>query len=79
MLPYHESEYKPKQINFDFESARENLMNEDVKTNEKRCFDRIHNAIESMAYTKIEIFFTTKGYLFMDSKIIKQIKSLIIH
>ena len=29
MLPYFEGGYKPKQNNFDFESARETLMKED--------------------------------------------------
>ena len=54
MLPYYIGEYQPKQNNIDFESAKEILMKEDYKMIEKRRFERIYNAIETMTYTKYE-------------------------
>ena len=54
MLPYYIGEYQPKQNNIDFESAKEILMEEDYKMIEKRRFERIYNAIETMTYTKYE-------------------------
>ena len=38
MLPYYEGEYKPKQNNIDFESAREISMKEDHKMFVERPF-----------------------------------------
>ena len=52
MLPYYENDYKPKQNSIDFESAKEVLTETDIKKFEKRQFERIYNAIESMTYTK---------------------------
>ena len=54
MLPHYEGEYKPKQNNIDFESAKNILMKEDYKMIEKRRFERIYNALETMTYTKYE-------------------------
>ena len=54
MLPYYVSEYEPKQNNINFESAQDILMKEDYKMIEKRRFERIYDAIESMSYTKYE-------------------------
>ena len=41
MFPYFEGEYKPKQNNIDFESARQALLKEDYKMVVKRHFERI--------------------------------------
>ena len=54
MLPYFEGNYEPMQNNIDFESAKEILMKADKKMVEKRRFERIYNAIESMTCTKYE-------------------------
>ena len=54
MLPYYIGEYIPKQINIDFESAKEVLMKEDYQMIVQRRFERIYNAIETMTYTKYE-------------------------
>ena len=43
-----------RQKNVDFQSAKEILMKEDDKMIVKRRFERIYNAIESMADTKYE-------------------------
>ena len=52
MLPHYEGEYKPKQCNIDFESARENLMKEDYKMVAKRRFDGIYSNMECKLYIK---------------------------
>ena len=54
MLLHSIGAYKPKQNNFDFESAVEILMKEDKKKIVKRRFDRMNNAKESMADTKYQ-------------------------
>ena len=54
MLPYYVGKYEHTQKNIDFESAKEILMKEDYKMVEKRRFERIYNAMETMTYTKNE-------------------------
>ena len=54
MLPHYVGKYEPKQNNIDFESAKDTLMKEDDKMVEKRRFERIYDAIETMSYTKYE-------------------------
>ena len=54
MLPHYEGEYKPKQINIDFESAREILMKENYKMLAKRPFEGIYNMKECKSYMKNE-------------------------
>ena len=54
MLPCYEGKYKPKQKNFDFESAKKILMEADKKMIKQRRCERIYNAKESKSYTKYE-------------------------
>ena len=54
MLPHYVGKYEPKQNIINFESAKEILMKEDYKMIEKRRFERIYNALETMTYTKYE-------------------------
>ena len=54
MLPYYASEYKPKQNNIDFESAREILMNENYEIVVKRRFERVCYKKECKLYMKKE-------------------------
>ena len=54
MLHYYISEYEPKQIIFDFETAREILMKEDDKMVVKRRFERIYNMMDCRSYMKNE-------------------------
>ena len=80
MLPYDEGEYKPRQKNFDFESATEISMIEDSKRIVKRRFERIFKMMEYKSYIKNEVFPENKQifFLFKDSNILKQIKPIII-
>ena len=48
MLPYYEGEYRLKQNNIDFESAKEVLMEVVKKMVEKSRIERIYNAIETV-------------------------------
>ena len=54
MFPLYESEYEPRQNKIDFESAKEHLMKADKKMFEKKRFEMIYNATETMTYTKYE-------------------------
>ena len=56
MLPHYEGEYKPKQSNIDFESARDFLMEEVYKMLVKRHFERLYNMMECKPYIKSEDF-----------------------
>ena len=60
MLPYYEGEYKPKQNNIDFESAREILMNEDYEMVVKRRFEAVCYKMECKSYMKNEDIFENK-------------------
>ena len=52
MLPHYEGKYEPMQNNFDFESARENLIKGDDKMVVKRRFERVNNMMECESYIK---------------------------
>ena len=79
MLPYYERVYEPKQNNIDFESAREILGKEDDKMVVQRRFERIFNMMmDCKSYKKTKKFLKTKRYLFMNSNMLKQIKSITI-
>ena len=54
MLPCYKSIYETRHINIDFESAKKFLMKKYYKMVEKRRFERLYDAIESMSYTKYE-------------------------
>ena len=54
ILPYYIGEYEPKQNNVAFKSAKEVLIEADKNMFEKRHFERINNAIKSIADTKYE-------------------------
>ena len=54
MLPYYEGIYEAKQNNFDFESAKEILMEEDYEMVEKRRFERINDMKNYKSYNKYE-------------------------
>ena len=54
MLPCYKGIYETRHINIDFESAKKFLMKEYYKMVEKRRFERLYDAIESMSYTKYE-------------------------
>ena len=75
-LSYCKSEYEPKQSNFDFESAREVLMKGDYKMDVKRRFEKIHNIMECKSYMRNEDILENTDIFFMDSNILKQIKSI---
>ena len=66
-------QYENKQNNIDFDSAKEVLMEVDKKMFEKRRFQRIYNAIETMTYTKYEDLLKNKEMFFKHSKILKQV------
>ena len=61
-LPYYESEYKPKQNDIVFESARDIWMKEDYKMLMKRRFERIYNMTECKSYMKNEDLPENKKY-----------------
>ena len=54
MLPHYEGEYKPKQSNIDFESAKEISMKKDYKMVVKRRFERINKMMKCKSYMKNE-------------------------
>ena len=54
MLPCYKGKYEAKQINIDFESAKNILMKEDYKLIEKRRFERINDMISFKSYIKYE-------------------------
>ena len=78
MLPYQINEYEPRQNNIEFDSTKEVLVEADQEMVEKRQFESIYKAIETITETKYEDFLKIKRYLFLDSNILKQIKSLIL-
>ena len=78
MLPYYEGEYEFRQNIIDFESAKEILMKEDDRMVLKRRFQRIYNAIERRLTRNTKMFLKTKRFFFMDSNVLKQIKSIIL-
>ena len=53
-VPYYIGEYEPKQGIFDFESARELLIKEDVNMAEEGRLERLYNMIEVNSYTKYQ-------------------------
>ena len=54
MLPYYEGKYDPKQKNFDFEPAKEFLVEKNDKMIIKRRFERIYIMVECKSYMKNE-------------------------
>ena len=55
MLPHYVGKYEPKQNNFDFESAKDTLMEEDDKMIKQRRFERIYNKMSDFkTYIKYE-------------------------
>ena len=54
MLPFYGGEFKPKQNNIYFETAREILTKEDYKMVVKRRFERICNMMDCKSYMKNE-------------------------
>ena len=73
-LPHYESKYEPKQNNIDFESAKKVLMEADKKIAEKRRFERIYHAIETMTYTKYEVIPGNKKIFIYGLKYVKTVK-----
>ena len=78
-LPYYTGENELKQRNIDFESAREIFMKEDDKMVVKRRPEGIKNLIETKPYMKHEDVPEIKEISFMDSNVLKQMKSITIN
>ena len=52
MIPYYESKNKPKQSIVDLEAAREILMKEDYKMDDKRRLERLYNMMQCKSYIR---------------------------
>ena len=78
MLSYCEGEYERRQKMIRLETARGISMRVDNKNVVKRRFQRINIMMDCKSYIKSKIFPKTNRFLFMDSNILKQMKSMII-
>ena len=79
MLPYYLGEYEPRQNNIVFESSKEALNETDEKMVEKKRYGRYIIRWNVNHTFKTKIILKTTIYLFMDSNVLKELKSIIVN